>query len=91
METTAIQRTERAAITAQPLGGFIKRAASAIITSRKLTMRLNCVLGIMAFIAIMLHQATGTHSMLMAALALGWALQGASLLAIDISKKGGEL
>ena len=54
------------------------------------SMRVSCVLGCMAFIAIMLYQATGEHPVLMACLTLGWALHLAAMATIDI-KKGGAL
>ncbi|MBO4813602.1 MAG: hypothetical protein J5523_01440 [Muribaculaceae bacterium] len=54
-------------------------------------MRLSCVLGVMAFLAVMLYHTTGKHSVLMAALTLGWALHFAVLSSIDICKEGGEL
>ena len=61
--------------------------AAELLTS----MRLSCVLGVMAFLAVMLYHTTGKHSVLMAALTLGWALHFAVLSSIDICKEGGEL
>ena len=61
--------------------------AAELLTS----MRLSCVLGGMAVVAVLLYQATGEHPVLMATLTLGWALHFAVLSTIDIRKKGGEL
>ena len=55
------------------------------------SMRLNCVLGCLAVIAVLLYQATGEHPVMMATLTLGWATHFAALSTIDIRKKGGEL
>lgn len=71
----------RLADLAKPLA---KKAAE-LLTS----MRLSAVLGVVAFIAIMLYQATGDHPVLMTVLTLGWALHFAALSTIDICKKGG--
>ncbi len=55
------------------------------------SMRLSCVLGCLAVIAVLLYQATGEHPVLMATLTLGWALHFAVLSAIDIKKGDAEL
>ena len=60
--------------------------AAELLTSQ----RLSIVLGVVAFIAIMLYQATGERPVLMAVLTLCWALQMCLCLTRDI-KKGGEL
>lgn len=60
--------------------------AAEFLTSQSLSI----VLGVVAFIAIMLYQATGEHPMLTAALTLGWAVQLCLCLTLDIAK-GGEL
>ncbi len=54
------------------------------------SMRLNCVLGCLAVIAVLLYQATGEHPVLMATFTLGWGLHLAAMATIDI-KKGGAL
>lgn len=54
------------------------------------SLRLSIVLGVVAFIAIMLYQATGDHPVLMACLTLVWVLHFAAMATIDI-KKGGTL
>ena len=84
----AISLTPRAAAPrltdlAKPLA---KKAAE-LLTS----MRLSCVLGCLAAVAVLLYQATGEHPVLTACLTLGWALHFAALATIDIRKKGGEL
>ncbi len=65
----------------------LAKKAAELLTS----MRLSCVLGCLAVIAVLLYQATGEHPVLMATLTLGWALHFAVLSTIDICKKGGEL
>lgn len=55
------------------------------------SQRLSIVLGVVAFIAIMLYQATGDYPVLMAALTLAWATQLAAMLTLDIKKGGAEL
>ena len=54
-------------------------------------MRLSCVLGCLAVIAVLLYQATGEHPVLMATLTQGWAVQMCLCLTLDIAKGGGEL
>lgn len=65
----------------------LAKKAAELLTS----MRLNCVLGCLAVVAVLLYQATGEHPVMMATLTLGWALHFAVLSIIDICKKGGEL
>lgn len=60
--------------------------AAELLTSQ----RLSIVLGVVAFIAIMLYQLTGDHPVLMATLTIAWALQMCLCLTRDI-KKGGDL
>lgn len=55
------------------------------------SLRLSIVLGVVAFIAIMLYQATGDHPMRTACLTLAFALQLALCLTLDIKKGGAEL
>ena len=55
------------------------------------SQRLSIALGVVAFIAIMLYQATGEHPVLMAVLTLCWALQMCLCLTRDIKKGGAEL
>lgn len=53
-----------------------------------LTMKVNAVLGVVAFVAVMLYQATGNHPKLMAATVMAWVLHLATLATIDIAKGG---
>ena len=53
-----------------------------------LTMKVNAVLGVVAFVAVMLYQATGDHPTLMAATVMAWALHLSTLATIDIAKGG---
>ena len=78
-------RTESVAI--GRLARVLATKALELLTS----MRLSCVLGCLAAVAVLLYQATGEHPVLMATLTLGWALHFAVLSTIDICKKGGEL
>lgn len=52
------------------------------------SMRLSAALGVVAFVAVMLYQATGDHPKLMAATVMAWALHLATLATIDIAKGG---
>lgn len=53
-----------------------------------LTPTVNIALGVAAFVAVMLYQATGDHPTLMAATVMAWALHLATLVTIDIAKGG---
>ncbi len=53
-----------------------------------LTVKVNTVLGVVAFVALMLYQATGNHPTLMAATVMAWAIHLATLATIDIAKGG---
>ena len=55
------------------------------------SQRLSAALGVVAFLAVLLYQATGEHPVLTAALTLGWAVQMCLCLTLDIAKGGGEL
>ena len=83
MKEISLNPTESVAI--GRLAKVLAMKALELLTS----MRLNCVLGCMAVVAVLLYQATGEHPMLMAVLTLGWALHFAALSTIDICKKGG--
>ena len=61
--------------------------AAEFLTSQSLSI----ALGAVAFIAVLIYQATGEHPMLTAALTLAWALQFVTMLTLDIAKGGGEL
>ena len=52
------------------------------------SLRLSIVLGVVAFLALMLYQATGDHPKLMAATVMAWAIHLATLATIDIAKGG---
>ena len=85
MKTVSLTPTESVAI--GRLARVLATKALELLTS----MRLSCVLGCLAVIAVLLYQATGEHPVLMATLTLGWALHLAVLSTIDICRKGGEL
>ncbi len=53
-----------------------------------LTPSVNIALGVVAFVAVMLYQATGDHPKLMAATVMAWTLHLATLATIDIAKGG---
>ena len=55
-----------------------------------LTPTVNIALGVAAFIAVMLYQATGDHPMVMAALVMAWAMHLATWTATDIAKGGAD-
>lgn len=55
-----------------------------------LTPTVNIALGVVAFVAVMLYQATGDHPMVMAALVMAWAMHLATLTATDIAKGGAD-
>ena len=82
-----ISLTPNESVPIRELAKVLATKALELLTS----MRLNCVLGCLAVVAVLLYQATGEHPVLMAALTLGWALHFAVLSTIDICKKGGEL
>lgn len=65
----------------------LAKKAAEFLTS----MRLSCVLGVVAFIAIMDFQLTGAHPLRMACITLAWAVQLALYLTLDIKKGGAEL
>ena len=56
-----------------------------------LTPNINCVLGVVAFVAVMLYQATGDHPMVMAATVMLWTLHLAAMASRDIAKGGVDL
>lgn len=85
MKTVSLTPTESVAM--GRLARVLATKALELLTS----MRLSCVLGVAAVIAVLLYQATGEHPVLMATLTLGWALHFAALSTIDICKKGGAL
>ena len=85
MKAISLNPTESVAI--GRLAKVLATKALELLTS----MRLNCVLGCLAVIAVLLYQATGEHPVLMACLTLSWALHFAVFSTIDICKKGGEL
>ena len=82
-----ISLTPNESVPIRELAKVLATKALELLTS----MRLSCVLGCLAVVAVLLYQATGEHPVLMAALTLGWALHFAVLSTIDICKKGGEL
>ena len=84
MKTVSLTPNESVAI--GRLAKALATKALEFITSQ----RLSIVLGVVAFIAILLYQATGEHPVLMAVLTLAWAVQLCLWLTRDIAK-GGEL
>lgn len=61
--------------------------AAEFLTSQSLSI----VLGVVAFIAIMLYHITGAHPVRMACITLAWALQLCLCMTIDIKKGGADL
>ena len=83
----AISLTPTASVAIGRLARVLATKALELLTS----MRLNCVLGCLAAIAVLLYQATGEHPVLMVILTLAWATQLAAMLTLDIQKGGAEL
>lgn len=81
-----ISLTPNESVPIRELAKALATKALEFITSQ----RLSIVLGVVAFIAILLYQATGKRPVLMAVLTLCWAVQLCLCLTRDI-KKGGEL
>ena len=69
----------------------MKKSIKAPLSRAVKNTRLNAALGVSALAAVILFQATSRYAASMVVATAAWALQGVSLLAIDISKKGGEL
>lgn len=82
MKTISLTPTESVPI--RELAKVLATKALELLTS----LRLSIVLGVVAFVAVMLYQATGNHPTLMAATVMAWALHLATLATIDIAKGG---
>lgn len=82
METVSLTPNESVPI--RVLAKVLATKALEFLTS----LRLSIVLGVVAFLAVMLYQATGNHPTLMAATVMAWAIHLATLATIDIAKGG---
>lgn len=79
-----ISLTPNESVPIRELAKVLAIKALEFLTSQTLSI----VLGVVAFIAVMLYQATGDHPTLMAATVMAWAIHLATLATIDIAKGG---
>lgn len=79
-----ISLTPNESVPIRELAKVLAIKALEFLTSQTLSIEL----GVVAFIAVMLYQATGDHPTLMAATVMAWAIHLATLATIDIAKGG---